>query len=309
MAETSVADTGLFGTALEEQQRKELGLIGFDGQAAEFCPYTATSKNYDKTRRPLGIPVTLGAMMHSKPLSEQSLLDVGSGTGSFLQEVCPKFKECTGLEYNEGMLAQARCIPYANKVTYVQGSADKLPFADASFDGATMNQVSHHFPADENYAFLAQVLREIFRVLRPGGVFVMNHGQRCQDQDGMWWASLMPRTTKQYCDLTCPTDLILQYMADAGFEVSQEAVMVPTHATLIDPSIYLKKHGIEGAFIKEYRDGDSMWAMCEMIGELPDVHAKIRKMQEAGTDAKFLEDREELRKRTGQATFICVRKP
>jgi len=308
---TDVINTGLFGTSLDAKHRKELGFIGFDGKDAEFCPYTDTSKNYDKTRRPLGIPTTLGAMALNAPLREQALLDVGAGTGTFLEEVCPKFMKCVGLEYNDGMIAEAtKRFGADSNVKFMQGSADSLPFEDCSFNAVTMNQVSHHFPVDDNYAFLARVLKEIYRVLSSGGCFIMNHQQRCQVVHGMWWTALMPKTCEQYCKQTCPTDLLLQYMRDAGFEVSMESCVVPTQGTLMGENVYLNKYGgLEGAFVKEYRDGDSSWVMAETLGELESAQQKIRTMQADGTADAFLKEREEARMLAGQASFICVYKP
>ncbi len=76
-----------------------------------FCPYTATSNNYDATRKPLGISATLGAFAHagsSVPLHKQRFLDVGGGTGSFMKEVHRHFGQCALFEYDGGMLKKAR---------------------------------------------------------------------------------------------------------------------------------------------------------------------------------------------------------
>jgi len=71
---------------------------------------------------------------------------------------------------------------------------------------------------------------------------------------------------------------------------------------------YLAQYGLEGAFVKEYRDGDSTWAVAEAIGELPVAQAMIRKLQADGKADEWVAEREEMRKKVGQATFFLARK-
>ena len=50
----------------------------------------------------------------------------------------------------------------------VQGDATQMPFDDASFSGAVCFTMLHHIPSSE---LQDQLLSEVFRVLKPGGVF------------------------------------------------------------------------------------------------------------------------------------------
>src|ERR1019366_2649918 len=52
-------------------------------------------------------------------------------------------------------------------VTFREGNAAELPFADATFDAVVTRLSVHHFDRP------ARVMSEIFRVLRPGGSFVI----------------------------------------------------------------------------------------------------------------------------------------
>ena len=105
--------------------------------------------------------------MHpTKALHAQDLLDVGCGTGSFLKAVCGKFKTATGVEYNDGMIGEARKQEFSRPVTLLQGAADKLPFPDASFDLITFNQVIHHFPSADDFAYLAQAALAFSRTVQ-----------------------------------------------------------------------------------------------------------------------------------------------
>lgn len=57
--------------------------------------------------------------------------------------------------------------PPSGEFTYLQASADALPFADAEFDVVTYNMALHHFPDQE------KALAEGFRVLAPGGLLIV----------------------------------------------------------------------------------------------------------------------------------------
>jgi len=281
---------------------------GFDGAKNEYCPYTETSKSYDGTRAPLGLNIALGSMvMTGKPLKEQRLLDIGCGTGTFLNAVKDKVGELTGLEYNYGMIGQAKSL-LGDSVKLLQGSADKLPFDDASFDTCTMHQVLHHFPKDDNYAFCLRSFEEAFRVLKPGGIFVLNTSVPDQQRDAFWWLSLFPKASDAVCSRFPSLEVLTEHFKSVGFEMNADSVVVPMHRSLMAESKYLE-HGVHGAFKPEYRAGDSSWSMAENFGELEEGLKKLQSMIDAGTADSWLEGREQLRKSMGQATFITVRKP
>jgi SAM-dependent methyltransferase len=72
-----------------------------------------------------------------------------------------------GVEINEAALKIARqAVPTAE---LHHASAEKLPFADGSFDYVTCIEVLEHVPADLRPA----AFREIWRVLKPGGRLIL----------------------------------------------------------------------------------------------------------------------------------------
>jgi SAM-dependent methyltransferase len=97
----------------------------------------------------------------------QQVLDVACGTGVLAREVGPRVAPAgrvTGLDPNPGMLAVARELEPA--VDWRQGTGESLPFADSSFD-AVVSQFGLMFMDVD------QALREMLRVLRPGGALVI----------------------------------------------------------------------------------------------------------------------------------------
>jgi len=212
-----------------------------------------------------------------------------------------------GVEYNDGMIDQAR-KRLSSDTKLVQGSADSLPFDEASFDACTMHQVLHHFPNDDNYAFCLKSFQEAYRVLKPGGVFVINTSTPEQQRDAFWWLSLFPKASEAQCARFPSLETLMKHLKDAKFEFNADSVTVPLHRSLMAEDKYLE-HGVKSGFDPDYRDGDSSWSMAENFGELEDGLKKLQEMINKNTADYWLEGRELLRKSMGQATFIRVTKP
>jgi ubiquinone/menaquinone biosynthesis C-methylase UbiE len=93
---------------------------------------------------------------------EMRLLEAGCGTGLVLSRMAPHAKLAVGVDLSSGMLKKA----HARALNVVQGSITELPFADASFDIVCSFKVLAHIEAIE------QAMRELSRVLRPGGLLL-----------------------------------------------------------------------------------------------------------------------------------------
>jgi demethylmenaquinone methyltransferase/2-methoxy-6-polyprenyl-1,4-benzoquinol methylase len=90
------------------------------------------------------------------------VLDACCGTGDLaLEDLHAGAARVTGLDFSERMLERARAK--SSEVEWVQGDALALPFADGSFDGATVGF------GVRNLDDLEAGLRELRRVLRQGG--------------------------------------------------------------------------------------------------------------------------------------------
>ena len=104
------------------------------------------------------------------------VLDMGSGTGRHVLAACLRPCRVVGLDSDLESLALAG--RYVNLIdswgvvkasaTLMLGWSDRLPFADCSFDRILCTEVLEHIPDD--YA----TIREIMRVLRPGGTVAVS---------------------------------------------------------------------------------------------------------------------------------------
>ena len=97
------------------------------------------------------------------------LLDAGCGTGGMLAHVRPAFPQAalTAMDFSERALELTG--QRGLRAQLVQGSIDQLPFGDAEFDVVISLDVIVLHGIDD-----AKAMRELHRVLRPGGQLIMN---------------------------------------------------------------------------------------------------------------------------------------
>jgi demethylmenaquinone methyltransferase / 2-methoxy-6-polyprenyl-1,4-benzoquinol methylase len=100
------------------------------------------------------------------------ILDVATGTADFaLAAVRLNPKKITGIDLSEGMLKEGRRkierMGLADLIELLKADSEALPFCDNSFDASIVGFGVRNF---ENSA---KALGEIYRVLKPGGVFIV----------------------------------------------------------------------------------------------------------------------------------------
>jgi ubiquinone/menaquinone biosynthesis C-methylase UbiE len=96
----------------------------------------------------------------------RTLAEIGCGTGHWLRFFAEMRRDSSaaGLDLSTSMLREARRT--APSALLVRGTADRLPWADDSFDRVLCVNALHHF---RNHP---AVFAECARVLRPGGAFL-----------------------------------------------------------------------------------------------------------------------------------------
>jgi ubiquinone/menaquinone biosynthesis C-methylase UbiE len=110
------------------------------------------------------------ALATSAVASPQRVLDVGCGTGYLLRVLAghyPEARELAGIDAAPNMIETAKRLTDDERLTFVTGVAEHLPYADASMDLVVSSTSFDHW-SDQGAG-----LTECARVLRPGGHLVL----------------------------------------------------------------------------------------------------------------------------------------
>ena len=146
-------------TAMPARDYKEASKQAFDAQAAT---YDDDMKGEHARRL---YPFVLEEVVAAAP---SCVLDLGCGTGALAQLVLDGLPGCTlaGIDLSDAMLARAR-ERLGDRADVRPADSEHVPFADEPFDAVYCNDSFHHYPDPRRAAF------EAWRVLRPGGAFVI----------------------------------------------------------------------------------------------------------------------------------------
>jgi SAM-dependent methyltransferase len=100
-------------------------------------------------------------------LGGAAVLDVGCGAGAMSERIALQGEAArvVGIDVDEVQLEKNARRDWPANVEFRRSGVQELPFADASFDGVAMFKSLHHVPS----SLLDAGLREVYRVLRPGG--------------------------------------------------------------------------------------------------------------------------------------------
>lgn len=124
------------------------------------------------------------------------ILDLGSGVGGFVVACRERGFPAVGIEPDRiGKGSELTSIEIARRrvssPVFANGLGEALPFADATFDLVTMNQVIEHVNDQ------SAVMREAARVVRPGGVIYVacpNYLRCYEPHYKIFWLPLLPKT-------------------------------------------------------------------------------------------------------------------
>ena len=139
----------------------------------------------------------------------ERVLDVGSGKGVFCGALARAGHETVGVDPSLAALAIAKTY-VDRRGLFVLGAGESVPFPGESFDRAVSVCVLEHTGDD------ARVLREVHRVLKPGGVFALTVD--CLDSPHVS-DSFRERHRREYrCNQLYSDARLRELLADAGFE-------------------------------------------------------------------------------------------
>ncbi len=138
--------------------------------------YDSISLDFARTRQKSWLEIDI--LLKKYIRSGDKILDLGCGNGRLVGSLAELGYRLFyfGLDNSPNLLKQARKsfgFQYKQvKIVWQEGDIQNLPFADYSFSAAFAIASLHHLPT---FSLRMKALQEVFRVLRPGGFFIMTN--------------------------------------------------------------------------------------------------------------------------------------
>lgn len=198
------------GQLVGENVHKQL----IDNYSSNYC--LSLEEAYGGGMMSEGGAQAIDDMFQGIVLQDKKILDIGSGLGGLPLYVAKRYMaHVTGIEINPWMVEESRRrIPpeLTSSVDFVLIHEDQLlPFADASFDIVCSKGVLTHVE-DKGVLF-----KEVFRVLKPGGLFIIDDW--LSPSRGKWGEKLTKMAETEGLILFAETEMgYCELLKNAGFQ-------------------------------------------------------------------------------------------
>ncbi len=152
-------------------------MTGIDSfKSRDAASYDDKAESFDRHTDQYSTYAVEAILRHVDPGDSGTIVDIGCGTGVVtlaLAKAAPA-ASIIGLDLSDGMLAVARAkaaaSPETRRISFLAGDAEQLDMPDASASEVVSLYAWRHFPNP------VRATAEVFRILRPGGRFVVAVG-------------------------------------------------------------------------------------------------------------------------------------
>lgn len=199
--------------AVSKSERTYLPAAGYD----VFLPL------YDLIAKVMGAEQARQVLLdHARLRSGNRALDIGCGTGTFAVLLKQRYPdvEMIGLDPDAKALARARGKAQCARVSvrFDQGFADAVEYSSSSFDVVFSSFMFHHLDGENR----EKTLREVARVLQPGGRFYLLDFEVTESGHGFfqWFHS-----SERWRDNS--ESRVLELMGQAGFSDRKKVAVLP----------------------------------------------------------------------------------
>lgn len=221
-------------------------------------------------------------------------LDIACGSGNYTGALAAKGLDIEGIDISEEMLNKAR--KKHPMIKFSQGDALKLPFRDASFDGATCMLATHHINNNK------KLFQEAFRVLNKGYFVIFTATP--EQMEKYWLFHYFPIMIKRSMDKMVNFKDMKQLLEAAGFHAVKEVRFFVTNK-LEDLFLQSGKYRPEIYLEPDVRNGISSFHLSIDSEELQEGLQKLSSDIESGAIKNIIDQYESNR---GDYSFIIGKK-
>jgi len=256
--------------------------------------YDTVGKTYDATRC-ADPEITQFLIKHLGAQADGAYIDVCCGSGNYTTAIYNQGINISGVDISHVMLEKARA---KNKnINWLQGDAHKLPFEDASFDGALCINAIHHL------GHLSSACKEIFRILKSGSKLVIFTATKEQCEKS-WMLRYFPFIWDVGNKILTDEQCLTRTLVDSGFSsVTFEKFFVTPDTK--DLYVYAGKYKPEIYLDQTVRDGMTPFNRPEFSHEI------AAGLKELGADIKSGKVKEVIavhEKKVGEGMFVVAEK-
>lgn len=169
--------------------------------------YNTIGRNYNNTRRADG-RITRRILNYLPYDTTVRIADIGAGTGNYAYELASIGYQVHALEPSDTMIGQQKMHP---NISWYKGFAEHIPFQNDTYDCAICILASHHF--DD----LEKSFAEIYRILKPGGSFILFSADPREISDKCWIKDYFKPFHEKACS-TLPEKFELIKMIESQFK-------------------------------------------------------------------------------------------
>lgn len=155
------------------------------------------------------------------PQANWRALDIATGGGHTALAFAPHVAMVVALDLTQPILSAARqhiALQGVSNISTVQADAEGLPFANHSFDLVTCRLAAHHFPDAGHF------VREVARVLRPGGQMALTDNVGPDDEGGARYVNAFEKLRDPSHHWKYSLDDWLRLFYEAGLDVTHHEV-------------------------------------------------------------------------------------
>lgn len=227
---------------------------------------------------------------------DEKYLDLGCGTGNYLQALIKKGVNIWGVDPSKTMLQEASSNGLSDRVFL--GSAEHIPFPSEYFKGTMAVLTTHH------WTDLKKGFQEINRCTRNNGVLVLFTFTPDQVRH-YWLKEYFPKMIEVDSKKIPPLNELKEILLESGFTFLEE-IIYEVRDDLIDQFMYAHKNHPEKYLDEEIRKGISAFRLAPDPEEIGRGLIQIKKDMETGKILNIIHDYSE--KNFGDYVFLKAQK-